>query len=76
MDNLFFLNPTANDLDIKDAINERFDKAKGVLNCLMLLVGEGGDEFNNYSAYHALWAIDGFLDEIDWLKQKLDEMMN
>jgi hypothetical protein len=78
MEKPFILNPTLNLLEIKDAMDERFSKLKGVLNCLMFAVEfvQGDDELDNDSAYHALWAIDGFVDEIYCLKQKLDNMIN
>ncbi len=73
MDNLFTLNPTAEILDIKDGIDERINKAKGILNCLMFAIEHitSNKELNNNSTYHALWAVDGFIDEINCLEKKI-----
>lgn len=73
MEKTFVLNPTLNLLNIKDAIDERLSKIKGILNCLMFANLQNEEELDNDSTYHALWAMDGFLEEISCLKQKLDE---
>lgn len=38
MEKSFILNPTINSLDLKDAIDEKFNKVRGVLNCLIYAI--------------------------------------
>jgi len=78
MEKSFLLNPSFNLLEIKDAMNDRFSKIKGILNCLIFALEfvQGDDELDHNSAFHALWAIDGFLDELCCLKEKLDAVVN
>lgn len=78
MEKPFILNPALTSLNIKDAIDERLGKLKGILNCLMFAMEfvQDDNELDNETAYHALWAVDGFLEEITCLKQKLEMMMN
>lgn len=75
MEKIFVLNPNLNLLNIKDAIEERLNKMKGILNCLMF-ANIQDEELDCDTTYHALWAMDGFLDEINYLKRKLDEIIN
>jgi hypothetical protein len=76
MEKPFIFNPNINSLDLKDAIDERYSKLRGVLNCLIFAIEftQEDQELDNSSAYHALWAIDGFLEEVDYLRKKLDDM--
>jgi hypothetical protein len=71
MEKAFILNSEIKSLDIKDAIDERMNKARGVLNCLIFALEFTNEdqELDESSAYHALWALDGFLEEIDCLIQ-------
>lgn len=75
MEKTFVLNPALSLLNIKDAIDERLSKIKGILNCLMF-ANIQEEELDVDSTYHALWAMDGFLEEISCLKRKLDEIVN
>lgn len=72
MEKYFILNPQINLSNIQDAIDERLDKIKGILNCLIFALEftQSDQQLDNYSAYHALWAIDGYLEEINCLRQK------
>lgn len=78
MEKIFILNPAINNLVIQDAVEERINKMKGVLNCLIfsLEFTQEDQELDSTSAYHALWAIDGFLDEINCLRQKWIDIQN
>lgn len=72
MNAVFTFNPATTVPDIKDAIDEKFRKIKGILNCLIFALEftQEDQRLDASSAYHALWAIDGFLEEIDYLRQK------
>jgi hypothetical protein len=76
MENPFILNPTITITNLKDAIAERIDKIRGILNCVMFAIEftNDYDELDSSSAFHALWAIDGLLEETDCLRTKLDNM--
>lgn len=78
MEKTFLINPNLNLQNIKDAIDERISKLKGILNCLMFAMEfvQSDDELDNESAYHALWTMDGFVEEINCLKNKMDTMVN
>ena len=70
MDNTFILNPAINALDIQDAIHERLTKARSIVSCL--LAGNAGiAELRNRFIYGAMWAIDGYLEEIEILHDML-----
>lgn len=73
MNKIFTLNSSCTTINIKDAIDERFNKIKGILNCLIFALEftQDDQELDSSSAYHALWAIDGLLDEINCLRQKI-----
>ncbi|MGD9152303.1 MAG: hypothetical protein PVG30_01415 [Gammaproteobacteria bacterium] len=72
MDNIFVLNPSVTTLDLKDAINERFMKAKSIIACLMLQDVNYNEP--NYSViYNAIWTISDFLDEIEYFEDKIKE---
>lgn len=75
MEKLFILNPAANIPDCKDAMDEKFCKIRGILNCVIFALefANGDDKLDHSSAYQALWAIDGFLDEVNCLRQKICE---
>lgn len=75
MEKLFILNPAANTTDLIDAIDEKISKIKGILNCVIFALefSDSDDKLDHSSAYHALWAIDGFLDEVNCLRQKFRE---
>lgn len=72
MEKYFILNPQINLSNIQDAVDERLDKIKGILNCLIFALEftQCDQQLDNHSAYHALWAIDGYLEEINCLRQK------
>lgn len=74
MEKLFILNPTADALAIKDGLEERLDKLKGVLSVLMYATVYNNDtELDNNTIYHTLWAMDGLLDEAYQLQGAIDK---
>ena len=61
-----------NTLSLKDAIDERLIKARAIVNCL--LSQDNGYHALKYNALHgAVWAIDDYLDEIEYLEGKIKE---
>ena len=74
MEKLFILNPSANALALKDGLEERLDKLKGVMNVLMYAsVYKNDTELDNNTIYHTLWAMDGLLDEAYQLQEAMDK---
>jgi len=72
MDNTFILNLSITSLEIKDAIDERLIKARAIASCL--LSQDNGYHELKYNAFHgAVWAIDDYLDEIEYLEGKVRE---
>jgi hypothetical protein len=73
MDSPFILNPRITVPTIKDAIHERMSKLSGVLTCLMYATEFIQDDqgLDRNSIYHTLWAMEGFLDEVNCLQQQL-----
>jgi hypothetical protein len=70
MDNIFVLNPSATVLNIRDAIDERLIKAKSIATCL--LSQDSTHYESSYTLLHgAIWAIDDYLDEIEYLEGKV-----
>lgn len=76
MEKYFIVNPQATSLNIQDAIDEKLDKIRGILNCLIFAIEftQEDQELDSSSAYHTLWAIDGFLEEINCLRKKQNNM--
>lgn len=74
MGKLFILNPAADPLAIKDGLEERFNKLKGVLACLMYASEfvSSDTELDHATIYHTLWAMDGLLDESYQLQEALN----
>ena len=73
MDNIFTLRPHITPSDLKDAIDERLIKAKAITSYLM------ADYFNTQKhvetlLYGAVLAIDGFIDEIEYLGDRLEKV--
>jgi len=74
MNKIFTFNSSCTTLNIKDAIDERFNKIKGVLNCLIFAIEfvDEENELDNNSLYHALWAIDEYLSELIVLYRNIE----
>lgn len=70
MNDIFILNPEATELDIKDAIDERISKAKA-LGAKLLSNIQGKDTLDSEMLYSVIWTINDFLEEIDFLYQKI-----
>lgn len=77
MQDIFSLNPNVSAIDLKDAIHCRINKTKAILTCVMF-----SSEFvrsdmsiDNHTIYHALWAADEYLDELEKIFQQL-ELLN
>jgi hypothetical protein len=58
---------------IKDQTYEKINKAKSVLTCVMFATEFVRDEMvvDNNTIYHALWAVDEYLDELEKLFQQI-----
>jgi len=73
MDNTFILNPSIDSLGIKDAIHERLTKARSIVSCLMA----GNDriaELHNRFIYGTFWTVDGLLNELEQLQERLEKI--
>ncbi|MGD9152155.1 MAG: hypothetical protein PVG30_00645 [Gammaproteobacteria bacterium] len=72
MDNTFILNPSATILNLRDAIDERLMKAKSIATCL--LSQDQTHYASSYAPLHgAIWAINDYLDEIEYFEEKIKE---
>ena len=70
MDDVFILNPAADQLDITDAINERLQKAKAITQCL--LASHNVElELSRLCVYDLVWAVDDYLSEISFLQGRI-----
>lgn len=59
--------PSATDtLNLRDQIHEKINKAKSVLTCIMFAAEfvSDGIGIDRNTLYHALWALDDYLEEI------------
>lgn len=70
MDNAFILNPSITALKLKNAIDERLLKAKAIAASL-LSQDLANNRPSNSSILGAIWAINDYLDEIEYLSDKL-----
>ncbi len=61
--------------DLKDQIYEKITKAKSVLTCIMFAAEFLCDDIklDNHTLYNALWAADGYLEELEVLFNRLEE---
>lgn len=75
MDNIFTLKLSVTTLELKDAIDERLIKARAIASCL--LSQDNGYHALKYNALHgAVWAIDDYLEEIEYLENWLSKVKN
>jgi hypothetical protein len=74
MDNTFIFNPSIGSLGIKDSIYERLTKAQAITSCL-LANNDGEAELPYTCIYGAIWAVDSYLEELDCLFTKLDNIV-
>jgi len=72
MGNYFILNSCLTKLDLIDAINERIMKSKSMTSYLLSCDFSGDD--NAKSIYGIVWALDGYLEELDCLFGRLDKI--
>lgn len=72
MDNTLILNPSVTALNLRDAIDERLIKAKAIATCL-LSQDQNHYELNLTPLHGALWAINDYLDEIEYFEEKIKE---
>lgn len=74
MQDIFVLNPNATAIDLKDAIYTRINKAKAILTCVMFAaeVLQRDPHLGAHSLYHALWAADDNLKEMETLLTQLE----
>lgn len=73
MTKIFIINPAAIRANLQDAIDERITKIKSITASLLL-----ADEtcLDYQTMYGTIWAIDGLLDEVDALYQRLEHPIN
>ena len=76
MQDLFTLRADAAKIDLTDAIHSRFNKTKAILTSIMFSLEFIRDDMklDNSTIYHALWAADGYLEELEVLFQRLEEL--
>jgi hypothetical protein len=72
MENVFILNPSLKLLDLKNAINNRLVKVQSIITLLLAASQENEFIINDRTINIALWAAEGYLDEIECLHEKLD----
>lgn len=72
MDSVFILNPSVTASSLKDAICERLIKAKAITACL-LTQDQSHCEPNCTSLHGAIWAINDYLDEIEYFEDKIKD---
>ncbi len=74
MENLYLLSLSATSVELQDAICARINKSKAILTCLMFAAGyRGSSNVDGHTIYHALWAVDQYLEEMDVLFRQLTE---
>lgn len=71
MEDLFIVNPMASEGDIWDGIYERVSKQKAIVVALMVDGGEDEILVSKKTLDNALWAIQGYAQEISSLADKL-----
>ena len=66
-------NPKHTIINLEDQTHEKIAKAKSILTCVMFSTGfvRNEMELDNNTLYHALCAIDEYLDELNLLFQQL-----
>ena len=72
MNNLYVFKPILNESDVRDAIVEKITKAQAMTSCLLATMGSSGSDFK--VLYGVVLALDDYLEEIDCLFTKLDEL--
>lgn len=75
MDNIFLLNPSLSELDLQDAIDERFIKIQTIISSL-LATQEGELELDRDIIYQMVWIIQDFTDEIEVFRCKIKEVQS
>jgi hypothetical protein len=74
MQDVFILDANADPINIKDSIHSRINKAKAITTSVMFALDHlNGASSDRCTLYHALWAIDGYLEQLDKLFQQLVE---
>lgn len=75
MEQAFILNPALSAADLKDTIEEKICKIKGILSCVIFALEftHREDKLDHTSVCQVLWTINEFLEEVDYLRQKLGE---
>jgi hypothetical protein len=73
MDNIFILNPTIDQLDIKDAIDERIAKLQAITSCL-LVSDFAESEPAGRSFCNIIWIIHDFVEELAKLLEKAENL--
>jgi len=71
MYNIFILNPSADNFDIKDAIDERSNKAQAIISCFM--ANSTSDmELPLNEVFKVIWAVDDYIKEVIFLNNRLN----
>ncbi|MGD9153146.1 MAG: hypothetical protein PVG30_05785 [Gammaproteobacteria bacterium] len=74
MDSIFTLKPFTTILELKDAIDERLIKAKAITGCLL------AQDYDLHESNHAIfngaiWTVDGLIEEIELLGDRLSKAL-
>jgi hypothetical protein len=74
MENLSSHNTSLSSIDIKDAIFSKMQQSKAIITCVMFATEFIRDDMRlgNATLYHALWAVDHYLEELGLLLEQLE----
>lgn len=72
MQDIFSLNPNLALDEVKDAIFSRINKTRAILTSVMFAVIKDSSMLDNSTLYHALWAADDFIGDLDMLFKHLE----
>lgn len=77
MKQLFTINSDATVANLKDAIHGTLKKTKAILTCIMFSTEfiRDGLELDEHTLYHALWAADDYLDDLQLLLNRLERLV-
>lgn len=76
MENLFVSAHDHTSMAIRDAIYSKIQQSKAILTCIMYSTKfvRSDIELDQTTLYHALWAVEDYLEELDSLFQELEKL--